>query len=161
MTNKKVFEDHRYAETANTVYRVFVVLVPFLVFVGMVLVAELLHEKTNIVIVVCTGLCALLLSALGYAMAVLAKLVARVFSRMEEADFFADLTNDSQMGAQTVNSVTHAWVEKAHALGKSASDATCPSCELDLHMTDAQCPRCRASFLEGSQWAPIPKRAEK
>jgi hypothetical protein len=32
MTNKKVFDDHRYADTANTVYRVFIVLVPVLVF---------------------------------------------------------------------------------------------------------------------------------
>ena len=161
MTNKKVFDDHRYADTADTVYRVFIALVPVLVFLGMVLVAELVSEQTSMVVVVCAGLFALLLSALSYAMAVLSKLVARVFGRMEEADFFADLSNDAPKATPEDHSLTHAWVEKAHALSGGTYDATCPSCELDIHMTDTHCPRCRASFLEGSPWAPIPKNAEK
>ena len=161
MTNQKVFDDHRYADTANTVYRVFIVLVPVLLFVGMVLVAALVNEQASVVIVVCAGVFALLLSALSYAMAVLSKLVARVFGRMEEADFFADLSNEAPAVAPEDHSLTHAWVEKAHALSGGSHNATCPSCELDIHMTDTHCPRCRASFLEGSPWVPIPKSAEK
>jgi len=94
------------------VYRAFIVLVPVLVFLGMVLVAELVNENASMVIVVCAGLFALLLSALSYAMAVLSKLVARVFGRMEEADFFADLSNDVPAVTPADNSLTHAWVEK-------------------------------------------------
>jgi hypothetical protein len=140
---------------------VFIALVPVLVFLGMVLLAELVSEQASPVVVVCAGLFALLLSALSYAMAVLSKLVARVFGRMEEADFFADLSNDAPKATPEDHSLTHAWVEKAHALGGGAHDATCPSCELDIHMTDTHCPRCRASFLEGSPWALIPKNADK
>lgn len=157
MTNQKVFDDHRYADTANTVYRVFIVLVPVLVFLGMVLVADLINEQASTVTVVCAGLFAMLMSALSYAMAVLSKLVARVFGRMEEADFFDDLSNDAATVTQVPSSLTQAWVEKAHTLADSTHDATCPSCELDIHITDTHCPRCRASFSEGSTWGPIPK----
>ena len=159
MENKKAFDDHRFADTADKVYSVFTVLVPVLVFVGLVLVAVLVDEQINTLIVVCAGLLVALLSALSYAMAILSKLVSKVFRRMEEADFFDAAWDEGlhQNSTQVQASVTSVWVERAHTLGDVTHDATCPSCELEINMTDMQCPRCRASFLEGSPWAPIPK----
>lgn len=160
MDNQQATDDHRYADTANTVYNVFIWLLPLLALVGMVWVSQLISEGVSSVMAVCAAMLVLLFCTLTYAMAILSKLISKVFRRMEEADLFQDpsteVTSDTRI-TSVDGDLMHVWVAHAHTHTSTTHDAVCPSCELDIHMADTQCPRCRASFLEGSPWAPIPK----
>lgn len=162
---KKTDDDRRYADAASSIYTVCIMLVPALAFLGAVIVSELIYEEASGVAVTSVALFSFLLTGLSYALAILSKLVAKVFRHLEASDLLDEQVNDVVLATnfydQTEGNITKRMIERMVEIPTSTGEAFCPSCELQISITETQCPRCRANFLEGSPWAPIPKSYSK
>ena len=158
---KKTEDDRRFANSANSIYTVCIMLVPALAFLGAVIVSELIYEEASRIAVLSVALFSLLLCGLSYALAILSKLVAKVFRHLEESDLLDEqidqVVSTTEFYDQSKGNITKAMIERMVEKPSSISEAICPLCELRISIADTQCPRCRANFLEGSPLAPIPK----
>ena len=92
-----------------------------------------------------------------YAVASMSKLIAKMLAHIADvvlADEGLDVhTLELLKAKQSDDALPNITPATAH----SQRDAICPSCELEINMSDDHCPRCRAIFAEESPWAPIPK----
>lgn len=161
MTKNVEANDRRFADAANSIYTACIMLVPVLAFLGAVIVSELYYEDASGVAIISVALFSLLLSGLSYALAILSKLVTKIFHQLEDANFvqnqIVDVVSTANVYEQADSNITQAMIDRMVERPSNQLDAICPSCELQITISETQCPRCRANFLEGSPWAPIPK----
>lgn len=153
-------DEQRLISTANKIYSITTMLTPVMVMLGVVMTADLIDTGASSLVVICVALFSLVFSIAMYAVAVMSKLVAKLLTHIADVVLAQqDITTDETQATKSSSpqSVTDLVIERISVEMSHGHDAICPSCELEINRYDTHCPRCRATFAEGSPWAPIPK----
>lgn len=144
-------------EAAAKIHNVSLLLIPVLAFLGFVVSVELVESGASSTVIACVAVFAAVMCLVLYAVASMSKLNAKMLAHIadvvladESLDVHALKLLKTKQRNDGLTNIKPATVHIEH-------DAICPSCELEINMSDDHCPRCRAIFAEGSPWAPMPK----
>lgn len=160
LTQSTRHDEERLISIANKIYGVTTLLVPVMVMLGVVVTANLIDTGASALMIICAALFSLVISVAMYSMAVMSKLVAKLLTHIADVVLAQQEINANTAHTPTdidSRGPTNVVIERLSMEINTNHDAICPSCELEINRSDTHCPRCRAVFLEGSPWAPIPK----
>lgn len=154
-------DEHRLVSTANKIYNISTFLVPAMVMLGVVATAKMVDAGADPIVIACVALFSVVITLSMYAVAVMSKLVAKLLAHITEVILAEVQDTDAQatlMAASDMKDLTELVIERMSMKKQASHDAVCPSCGLDIDMDVSHCPRCRATFSEGSPFSPIPKK---
>ena len=144
-------------ETAGKIHSISLLLIPVLVFLGFVVLVELVESGANSTVIACVAVFAAVMCLVLYAVASMSKLNAKMLAHIADVVLADEGLDEHALKLLKAKQSSDALINIKSVTTHLQHDAICPSCELEINMGDDHCPRCRAIFAEGSPWAPIPK----
>ena len=144
-------------ETAGKIHNISLLLIPVLAFLGFVASVELVESGASSTVIACVVAFAAVMCLVLYAVASMSKLIAKMLAHIADVVLADEGLDVHALALLKAKPSGDALSPIKPAITPMQHDAICPSCELEINMSDDHCPRCRAIFAEGSPWAPMPK----